>query len=331
MFFLLPPLKYAKAYDKDVGWCSNCERVWIFHLTREGIHSNSISTFSLLSTLLGSRRECKYVWFWREALHFPCSSSFLCAVASWLCDALLFVPTSLDAAWVAPVILNYCINKSCKCDLWHCWNLSLRSSFPMKSMSKRLNGTAASLLPSDRVVAQRHLLDNTLLYGHVMQPPGCAECRVPCRGVLNTCAYVSFFPLCISCLLLWLLGYSTQQCLHVGTLIRFTPGKHNNSVAADFWDVETALIPLCVTEWQGCMVLSLPGGMSLGRESVLQALTQTRSLSRVSGRNQIVQTCPYHFSIGCLTKIKVKLRGRKYTLLNILEWNPKVTSSQQQN
>lgn len=86
------------------------------------------------------------------------------------------------------------------------------------------------LLPNDTVVAQKYLLGNALLYGLAMQPPGCAECRVPCRGVLNTCAYVSFLPLCISCLPLWLIGYSTRQCLHLGTLIRFTPGKCDNSL-----------------------------------------------------------------------------------------------------
>lgn len=75
------------------------------------------------------------------------------------------------------------------------------------------------------------------------------------------------------------------------------------------------------------IVLLLPGVMSLGKEDELQALTQPRSLSGVSGRIRNAKTSPYHFSIGCLAKIKVKLWGRKATLLSSLQWNPIVTSS----
>lgn len=101
-----------------------------------------------------------------------------------------------------------------------------------------------SLVKWQRVGAHSYLLDNTLWYGLVMQPPGWAECRALCRGVLNTYIYVSCLSLCISCLplcisclllcisclLLWLLGYSMHQCLHMGTLTRFAPGTNNNSL-----------------------------------------------------------------------------------------------------
>lgn len=87
-----------------------------------------------------------------------------------------------------------------------------------------------SLVKWERVGAHSYLLDNTLLYGLVINLPGCAEGRAPCRVVLNTYIYVSCLPPCISCLLLWLLGYSVQQSLHMGTLIKFAPGKKNNSL-----------------------------------------------------------------------------------------------------
>lgn len=46
LFFLLSDIKYAKTWDKDFGQYSSCDTVWIFHLSRERIHSNSVSTFS---------------------------------------------------------------------------------------------------------------------------------------------------------------------------------------------------------------------------------------------------------------------------------------------
>lgn len=45
LLFLLLDINYAKTWDKDLGLCSNCDRVWIFHLSGERIHSNSVSTF----------------------------------------------------------------------------------------------------------------------------------------------------------------------------------------------------------------------------------------------------------------------------------------------
>ena len=75
------------------------------------------------------------------------------------------------------------------------------------------------------------------------------------------------------------------------------------------------------------IVLPLLGGISLGKEGELQALAQPRSLLGVSGRSWNAKTCPYHFFIGCLAKIKVKLWGRKDTLLGSLECNRIVTSS----
>lgn len=191
----------------------------MFHLTREGIHSNSIYTFSLLSRLLGSQRECRYVWFWGEALHFPWPSpSFPCAVTSWLCDALM----SLDAAWVSPVIPNYCTNKSCTCGVWHCWNSSL-------------------FLPHDQKVEwhcspslvkwQRWLLAACWTMCSCMgwccsprlwwvQAPSqvCwTPARVPCTS--------EYFVLAAGAA--WLL---TRQSLHMGALTRFTPAKNNSSV-----------------------------------------------------------------------------------------------------
>lgn len=257
----------------------------MFHLTKEGIHSNSISTFSLLSRLLGSQRECRYVWFWGEALHFPCPSpSFPCAVTSWLCDALLFVPMSLDAAWVSPVIPSYCTNKSCTCGVWHCWNL--HSSFPM---TKRWNGTAAPLYSNGREVAPGCLLDNALVHGvGGAAAPGCAGCRLLISQVCWTPARVpcttEYLICCWDC---WATQHS-RACTW-----EHSPGLHQQRTTAlcdsRFLRCEDSFdTSLC--DWiQGCMVLSLPGGMSLGRESVLQALTQTRSLSRVSWRNQIVK------------------------------------------
>lgn len=234
---------------------------------------------------------------------------------------------SLDAAWVAPVILSYCTNKSCKCGLWHCWNLSLRSSFPMTSVSKRWNGTAASLAKWQSGSSEVLAGQCTLVWACNATPRLCwvQGPMQRCAEHLCICFILAAVYFMLTLVADWLLN--TAVFARGNTLQVYTRKAQQLSVTAGFWDVGKALIPLCVTERQGCMVLSLPGGMSLGRESVSQALTQTRSLSRVSGRNQIVKTCPYHFSTGCLTKIKVKLRGRKYTLLNILEWNPKVTSS----
>lgn len=160
-----------------------------------------------------------------------------------------------------------------------------------------------SLVKWQSVGAHRYLLDNTLLYGLVMQPPRLCLVQGPvqrCVEHLCICFMLTTVYFMLSVVAAWLLN--TAVFAHENTHRVYTRKEQQLSVTADFWDVGTALIPLCVTELQGCMVLSLPGGMSLGRESVLQALTQTRSLSRVSSRNQIVKTCPYHFSIGCLTK-----------------------------
>lgn len=117
------------------------------------------------------------------------------------------------------------------------WHVVLLKSFfsplflPYDKYVQKVNCCCSlSLAKGQRVVAQSYLLDSTLLNGLVMQPPGCAECRVLCRGVLSTCVCVSCLPLGISCLLLWLLGYSTQQRLHTGTFTRFTTGKSNNSL-----------------------------------------------------------------------------------------------------
>lgn len=215
------------------------------------------------------------------------------------------------------------------------WHVVLLKSFfsplflPYDKYVQKVNCCCSlSLAKGQRVVAQSYLLDSTRLNGLVMQPPGCAECRVLCRGVLSTCVCVSCLPLGISCLLLWLLGYSTQQRLHTGTFTRFTTGKSNNSLwqqISEMWGQLWYLFVWLNSEavWScHCQV-----GWALARKVYYRLwLRQEVSLVGTVGllNSRIVKTCPYNFSIGCSTKIKVKLRGKKYTLLDILEWNPKV-------
>lgn len=98
-------------------------------------------------------------------------------------------------------------------------------------------------------------------------------------------------------------------------------------MTADFWDVRTALIPLCVTEFRAVWSCHCQVGWALaGKVYYRLWLRQEVSLGSLEGTRLLNLSLPFlHWMLD--KKIKVKLRGRKYTLLNILEWNPKVTSS----